>query len=61
MEKFQPKDKLKIFEFSKPNEIKTEIKANLMKFKTKLNDYKFSFLQTPDIKYKNLYKSMGIF
>ena len=61
MEKFQPKDKLKIFEFSKPNEIKAEIKANLMKFKTKLNDYKICFLQTPDLKYKNLYKSMGIF
>lgn len=57
MEKFQPKDNLQIFEYS---EIK-EIEANLMKFKHKLNKYKFSFLETLDLKHKNLYKKMGYF
>ena len=57
MEKFKPKRKLKIFEYSEPNEIET----NLTQFKSQIKKYKFSFLETLDLKYKNFYKNLGYF
>ena len=57
MEKFEPKDNLKIVEYSEINEIET----NLKKFKSKINKYKFSFIGTLNSNHFEFYKKMGYF
>ena len=56
MEKFEPKDNLKIFEYSEINEIET----NLKKFKSKIKKYKFSFIGTLDSNHFEFYKKWVI-
>ena len=57
MEKFEPRDKIRIFGFKN----KQEIDDNYMKYKKKLKEYKILFLQTLNILNIELYKKIGYY
>lgn len=55
MEKFQPKNKIRIFEFRNKREILKHIKL----YKKKLKEYKFVFLETLELINIDFYKKIG--
>jgi len=55
MEKFEPKNKIRIFEFKN----KTEIEKYLIQFKKKLKEYKFLFVETLELFNSKFYEKIG--
>jgi len=57
MEKFEPKNKIRIFEFRNFKEINKYLK----RFRKRLKDYKYIFLETFELKHSSFYKKIGYF